>query len=258
MAPPESTAIILCGHDPLTTFFDIPFGSRLVQYPGTDGVHYSAMTDAYRIAVTRNATDTLRLIERSLRDERISDEEWTAGIRDFEEFLVENPNASCDPRRPSRPARKPFIEDIFLAPDGTLWVEVIRSAGNRLEVFDPEGRLLGSLPAPSRKEGSVPAFGAGHLVTVRRDSLDLDHVDVWRIDRAGRGTRGAIIDRLESATLVRQPQRHMQVVGCTHMVERVEAHRPERHFGRQVPPFGPVDGAKIQRVDESVVLAEVQ
>ncbi|MCY4645657.1 MAG: hypothetical protein OXE73_02045 [Gammaproteobacteria bacterium] len=194
--PPESTGIILCRHDPLITFFDIPFGSRLVQYPGADGVHYSAMTDAYRIAVTRNATDTLRLIERSLREERISDEEWTAGIRDFEEFLVENPNASCDPRRPSRPARKPFIEDIFLAPDGTLWVEVIRSAGNRLEVFDPEGRLLGSLPARSRKEGSVPAFGAGHLVTVRRDSLDLDHVDVWRIERAGRGTRGAIIDRL--------------------------------------------------------------
>ena len=139
-----------------------------------------------RIAVTRNATDTLRLIERSLRDERISDEEWTAGIRDFEEFLVENPNASCDPRRPSRPARKPFIEDIFLAPDGTLWVEVIRSAGNRLEVFDPEGRLLGSLPAPSRKEGSVPAFGAGHLVTVRRDSL-------------GPGPRGRLEDRAGGA-----------------------------------------------------------
>ena len=48
----------------------------------------------------------------------------------------------------------------------------------------------------------------------------------------------------------------MQVVGGAHVAERVEAHRPERQFGRQVPPFGPVDGAKIQRVDESVVLAE--
>ena len=49
--------------------------------------------------------------------------------------------------------------------------------------------------------------------------------------------------------LPRQPQRHMQVVGRAHVAERVEAHRPERQFGRQVPPFGPVDGAKIQRVE---------
>ncbi|MYH48487.1 MAG: hypothetical protein F4151_02875 [Gammaproteobacteria bacterium] len=184
-APPGSTGI-LCTHDPLITFFDIPFGSGLVQHPGAGGVQYSAMTDVYRIAITRHGTDTLRIIERGLPEEPISDEEWTAGNRDFEEFLSENPNASCDPRRPSRPARKPFIEDIFLAPDGTLWVEVIRTAGNRLEVFDPEGRLLGSVPAPPRKEDSVPVFGAGYLVTVRQDSLDLDHVDVWRIERMGR------------------------------------------------------------------------
>ncbi len=184
-APPGSTGI-LCTHDPLITFFDIPFGPRLVQHPGPGGVHYSAMTDAYRIAVTRNATDTLRIIERSLPAEPISDEEWEDGNQAFEEFLADNPNASCDPRRPSRPRRKPFIDDILLAPDGTLWVEVIRTAGNRLEVFDPEGRLLGSVAAPARKEDSVPVFGAGYLVTVRQDSLDLGHVDVWRIERTGR------------------------------------------------------------------------
>lgn len=184
-APPGSTGI-LCTHDPLITFFDIPFGSGLVQHPGPGGVQYSAMTDAYRIAVTRNATDTLRIIERSLPAEPISDEEWEDGNQAFEEFLADNPNASCDPRRPSRPRRKPFIDDILLAPDGTLWVEVIRTAGNRLEVFDPEGRLLGSVAAPARKEDSVPVFGAGYLVTVRQDSLDLGHVDVWRIERTGR------------------------------------------------------------------------
>ena len=184
--PPESAGIILCRHDPLITFFDIPFGSGLVQYPGADGVQYSAMTDVYRIAITRHGTDTLRIIERGLPEEPISDEEWAAGNQAFEEFLADNPNASCDPRRSSRPGRKPFIEDIFLAPDGTLWVEVMRTAGNRLEAFDPEGRLLGSVAAPARKEGSVPAFGAGYLVTVRQDSLDLDHVDAWRIERTGR------------------------------------------------------------------------
>lgn len=184
-APPGSTGI-LCTHDPMITFFDIPFGSSLVQHPGADGVHYSAMTEAYRIAVTRNAADTVRIIERSLPEEPISDEEWTDGNRDFEEFVDENPGATCDPRRPGRPASKPFIGGIFLAPEGTLWVEVIRTAGNRLEAFDSGGRLLASIPSPARREGSVPAFlGTDHLVTIRQDSFDLDHVDVWRIERTG-------------------------------------------------------------------------
>ena len=51
---------------------------------------------------------------------------------------------------------------------------------------------------------------------------------------------------------------HMQVVGCAHVAKGVEAHRPERQFGPQAPPFGTADRAKIQRVDESVVLTEVQ
>lgn len=185
-APPGSAGFIRCVHDPMITGFDIPFSPRLVQHPGADGARYSAMTDAYRIAVTRNAADTLRIIERSLPGEPVSDEEWAEGTHDFETFLDENPGASCDPRRPSRPAGKPFIKDIFLAPDGELWVEVIRAAGNRWELFDPEGRLLGTVPAPPRRERAVPAFGPDHLITIRRDSLDLDHVDVWRIERMPR------------------------------------------------------------------------
>jgi hypothetical protein len=64
-------------------------------------------------------------------------------------------------------------------------VEVIRTAGNRWEFFDPDGRLLGSVPAPPQKERAAPAFGVDHLVTIRQDSLDLDHVEVWRVERAG-------------------------------------------------------------------------
>ena len=72
---------------------------------------------------------------------------------------------------------------MFAGHDGKLWVEVLRTAGNRWELFDTEGRLLGTFPVRPRKEDAAPAFGPDHLVTIRRDSLDLDHVDVWRIDR---------------------------------------------------------------------------
>ena len=50
----------------------------------------------------------------------------------------------------------------------------------------------------------------------------------------------------------------MQVVGRAHLAERAEAHRPERQFGREAPLFGPLDGVKIQHMDESVILAKVQ
>ena len=93
----------------------------------------------------------------------------------------------CDPLRLPRADTKPFIQQIDIAYDGTLWVEVIREAGNRWEVFDTDGRLVASLPAPT--EGRFyrvpPAIGADHVLTVRRDDFDLDYVDVWRIDREG-------------------------------------------------------------------------
>ena len=62
---------------------------------------------------------------------------------------------------------------------------MIRTAGNRWEVFDPEGRLLASVPFHAWVERTVPAFGPDHMITIRQDSLDLDHVDVWKIERGG-------------------------------------------------------------------------
>lgn len=94
------------------------------------------------------------------------------------------PLMRCDPLRPPRPETKPFIEEIDIAYDGSLWVEVIRKGGNRWEVFDTEGRLMGSLPAPPRGH-LPPAIGTDHVLTVRRGDLDLEYVDVWRIDRGG-------------------------------------------------------------------------
>ena len=62
---------------------------------------------------------------------------------------------------------------------------MIRNAGNHWEVFGSEGRLLGSVPVVPYKEGTVPVLSGDLLVTIRQDGLDLDHVDVWRLERGG-------------------------------------------------------------------------
>ena len=165
-------------------FFGIPFAASFMQHPGSGGVIYSALSSEYRIAATRNdGADTLRVIERPLPPEPVGDDEWEEGNREFFEWRAQNRSAACEPSGPVRPPTRPLIARLHVAPDGKLWVEVARMAGNRWEVFDPDGRLIGSVPAPAHGTGLgvAAAFGpSDHLLTVRRDSLDIDHVDVWR------------------------------------------------------------------------------
>ena len=183
---PGAIEVIICEAEGVSGFFGHSFAPRFVQHPASGGVMYSGWTYSYRIAVTRSDGDTLRVIERTLPAEPITDEEWAAGSAEFEEFRNRWPDASCNPRGFTRPDRKSFIKQIFVAPDGKLWVEVIRTAGNRWEFFDPEGRLLGSVPAVPHTERTVPVFRGDHLATIRQDELELDHVDVWRLERVGR------------------------------------------------------------------------
>ena len=180
------SSVIICQHgEGFLSFFTIPFAPELAQHPGPGGVIYSALTSDYRIAVTRNdGADTVRVIQRPLPAEPVGDDEWEEGNREFEEWRAENRSASCDPSGPTRPAAKPILRGLYIAPDGKLWVEVERAAGNLWEVFDADGRLLASVPRPPKKRGVAPAFSASdHLLTIRQDSLDLDHVNVWLLER---------------------------------------------------------------------------
>ncbi|MCE2399135.1 MAG: hypothetical protein J4F34_08950 [Gemmatimonadetes bacterium] len=161
--------------------FGVPFAPSVVQHPGPDGVVYSALTSDYCIAVTRGA-DTVRVIHRPLPTEPVGDDEWEEGVREFNEWRAEHGSASCEPRSPSRPAAKPILQALHIAPDGRLWVEVERADGDLWEVFDPDGRLIASVPRTSGVFRAAPAFDTSdHLLTVRQDSLGLDHVDLWRL-----------------------------------------------------------------------------
>lgn len=181
---PSAIRPILCEGDGAFGLFGAPFAPKYRQHPGSGGVIYSAWGYSYRIAVTGPAGDTIRVIARTLPTEPISDEEWAGGgNEELDEFRERFPNATCNPRSFNRPDRKPFIDEIYLAPDGNLWVEVIRTAGNRWEFFDAEGRLLGSVPAVPHRDRTVPVFHGDYLATIRQDELELDHVDVWRFER---------------------------------------------------------------------------
>ena len=179
---PGATPGITCEWEGGFGYYPHTVGAKLVQHPGSGGVVYSAWGYFYRIAVTNADGDTLRVIERDLPPEPVPDGEWEAGSAEFEDLRERRPDASCNRQSYARPDRRPFIDEIFIAPDGQLWVDVIRAAGTRWEFFDPEGRLLGTVPAVPYKERTVPVFRGGHVATIRQNDLDLDHVDVWRLE----------------------------------------------------------------------------
>ena len=175
--PPEGSGI-RCASATAIRSYPIPFAPSIVQHPGPGGVLHSALTTDYAIAATRGA-DTLRVVRRELPAEPVTDAEWEAGNEPYRNFIDENPSADCEPRRPEKPAVKPFVEALFVAPGGRLWVEVARDAGNRWEVFDVDGALVGGLPVLDRTVAL--AFGPERIATVRRDSLGIDRVEVHRV-----------------------------------------------------------------------------
>ncbi len=65
-------------------------------------------------------------------------------------------------------------------PEGRMWVEALSASGRSWDVFDREGRLLGTLPAPERSDRVQPFVRNEHLYLVRTDSLDVQHVEVYR------------------------------------------------------------------------------
>ena len=118
--------------------------------------------------------------ERTLPAEPIPTRSVGDGESEFREFIAETPGPTV-----TRDVHPGGTRNLPCRTSTSLTTQVGRGSPhrrNRWELFDNEGRLLGTFPVRPRKEDAAPAFGPDHLVTIRQDSLDLDHVDVWRID----------------------------------------------------------------------------
>jgi hypothetical protein len=106
-------------------------------------------------------------VTRADRDRYFS-EPARAALRDNDDFVL--------------PATKPFYTDLKVDPDGRIWINVPAAhAGERWQVRDPDGSVLGEVSLPARQR--LMSVGRTALYVVARDETDVETLERLRIVR---------------------------------------------------------------------------
>lgn len=150
-------------------------------FPAAGGQVAVAWTADYRIAFRSPAGDTLHVVERARAPLAYPDSMWQEALRPLREVRDNYPGTRCDPATPERPATRSALRSIAFDETGRMWVEAATTNGFAWDIFDEDGRLLGSVPAPARDAG-VPVYVRGNrLYQVERDEMDVQYVVVYEI-----------------------------------------------------------------------------
>jgi hypothetical protein len=113
--------------------------------------------------------------------------EELAGIEDEHQALVLRRYYEELPRVASRPSHG----SIFADQEGYLFVEDFRFPGNEvsaMNVFDPEGRLVGRFELPAGLE--VLDIEEDHLLALFRDGMDAEYLQLFELTRPTRASAG--------------------------------------------------------------------
>ena len=155
----------------------------MLQHPAPGKLVAAAWTADYRVAFLNPEGDTIRVIEREHDAVPLGDAEWEAGLEPFRSFVEEWPTASCQPRSPSKPERKPAISNLLVDLRGRVWVETSTERGDRWEIFAGDGSLIGSLPSFPGSASTPPYLSSHRIVYVIEDSVGVQRVQVLEIVR---------------------------------------------------------------------------
>lgn len=161
------------------SFFPIPFAGRRIAVPAPGGNQASAWSGEYRIAITTEAGDTLRMIERAYAPLPISDEQWESATAEYRAFREQWPGARCTPADMTRPEAQAALQGIYFDHDGRMVVEVTADQMTRYDFYDEQGRADATVYVPLRSTSVVPYFRRGRIAQVATDSLDVQFVQVF-------------------------------------------------------------------------------
>lgn len=163
-----------------TMSFPVPFAPRTLTVAGPDGAVWTTSGAAYRVARLDERGDTALVVGRDVEPPRITDAERDSALASARDRYREA--AGVEPRDlPDLPDTRPAILDLRVDDDGDLWVlRPDAAAGATWDVFDSDGRLLASLPAPNLR---VMHVGRSTLAGVEYDDMDVPRVVVVPLRR---------------------------------------------------------------------------
>ena len=167
--------------DRTSSMASVPFAPDLVTWFGPDGRIWGGISDRYRLAHTTLKGDTLRIVEREWTAPPVSAEEREKAIEGLK--WMADQGAKLDFSR--IPAAKPAFDRLFTDDADHLWVQSNlpgTEPGKTLDVFDPEGRFLGTVRLPARLGTFDPVLVRGdRLYTVVLDEMEIPYVVRYRI-----------------------------------------------------------------------------
>jgi sugar lactone lactonase YvrE len=184
-SPQVKSAVIVCPHPTGggISFFSNPYAIRPRPVPAPDDRAAVVAGSDYRIALITSAGDTARIIEKRSDGVPISDAEWDEATAEYRDWMAKAPGAKCDPVEYTRPASKPAVRNIFHDDAGRMWVEATSRDGFTFDIFDRDGRQVGSVASPARHRAVPPYIRSDRIYMVTADSLDVQSVRVFIIER---------------------------------------------------------------------------
>jgi hypothetical protein len=161
----------------------VPYQGFLDWQVSPAGTMWALIADQYRLFELDSSGDTVRSITRSFAPLSVTAIDRERAREDMKWFTEQG--GRFDPSR--LPAHKPPVRGFFFDDKRHVWVERTVDEDEELrrvfDVFDPDGRFLGTVHLPFPLWMSAPVVRDGRMFAVTRDELDVPYVVRARIVR---------------------------------------------------------------------------
>jgi hypothetical protein len=177
---------VMCQYSGGISFWNVEYAPRTLRLPGPASTRVDVWSGAYRIALMSAQGDTLRVLSRDVPTAAVTDAEWATEEERYRKWKAGlPPNSTCQPATLPRPESKDLIRGVYFDDAGRIWVNLRKQDGFAFDVFDAEGRLLGSMDVPARVERIAPHIRANRLYIVTADSMDVQFVKAFEVRNQG-------------------------------------------------------------------------